>query len=134
MIQLTFSEERKLKKQCSTPGVHMRNMHGAKMNFRYSKPFVLYVICSIWFEFYIRDLIIEMLRHGQIIDRFLLSLDWEEYFSDVSQRHLRRILSNHFPLMLGCGVGSRGSRHFKFENVAAIGGFCRASKNLVGFI
>jgi hypothetical protein len=57
MIQLTFSEERKLKKQCFTPGVHTRNMHGAKMNFRYSKPFfsmfsVPSLLFSSGFKFY----------------------------------------------------------------------------------
>jgi hypothetical protein len=36
---------------------------------------------------------------------------------DVSQRRLPRILSVHFSLMLDCGVGSRSSRYFKFENM-----------------
>jgi hypothetical protein len=39
------------------------------------------------------------------IDRFLLCLEWEEYFSVVSQRRLPRLLSDHFPLILDCGVG-----------------------------
>jgi hypothetical protein len=69
-----------------------------------------------------------------IIDRFFLSLEWGKYFSDVSQRHLPRILFDYFLLMLDCGVGSRGSRYFKLENVATIKGFCRASKDLVGFL
>jgi hypothetical protein len=38
-------------------------------------------------------------------------------FSIVSQRHLPKLLSNHFLLMLDCGVGSRGSRYFKFGNM-----------------
>jgi hypothetical protein len=64
-----------------------------------------------------RGLIIEMLRHGlELIDSCYL-LEWEEYFLDVSQRRLPRLLSDHFPLMLDCGVGSRGSRYFKFENM-----------------
>jgi hypothetical protein len=40
---------------------------------------------------------------------FLLSLDWEEYFLDVSQIRLPRFLLDHFPLMLDYGAGSRGS-------------------------
>ena len=51
------------------------------------------------------------------IDRFLLSPKWEEYFSDISHRHLTRLLSDHFSLMLYCGVVSRGSNYFKFENM-----------------
>jgi hypothetical protein len=51
------------------------------------------------------------------IDRFLLYTEWEEYFSDATQRRLPQLLSNHFPLMLDCGVGCRASRSFKFENM-----------------
>jgi hypothetical protein len=51
------------------------------------------------------------------IDRFLLSTKWEEYFPNVSQRHLPRILSDHYPLLLDCGVGRRGRGSFKFENM-----------------
>jgi len=51
------------------------------------------------------------------IDRFLLYTEWEEYFPDVSQRRLPRILSNHYPLLLVCGVGRRGRGSFKFENM-----------------
>jgi hypothetical protein len=43
------------------------------------------------------------------IDRFLLATEWEE---NVTQRRLPRLLSDHFPLMLDCGVGSRGRRYF----------------------
>jgi hypothetical protein len=40
-----------------------------------------------------------------------------EYFSDVSQRRLSRLLSDYFPLMLDCGVGSIASKYFKFEKM-----------------
>jgi hypothetical protein len=51
------------------------------------------------------------------IDRFLLSLKWEEHFPDVSQKPLPRILSDHFPLSLDCGAPRGGSWYFKFENM-----------------
>jgi exonuclease III len=51
------------------------------------------------------------------IDRFLFSLDWEEQFLDVVQRRLPRLLSDHFPLMLDCGVSTRSGGYFKFEKM-----------------
>jgi hypothetical protein len=51
------------------------------------------------------------------IDRFLLSPEWEKYFPEVSQRHLPRLLSDHYPLLLDCGVGRQGRGSFKFENM-----------------
>jgi hypothetical protein len=50
------------------------------------------------------------------IDKFLLSMDTEEKFPNISQR-LHRILSDHFSLLLDCGGLGRGSRYFKFENM-----------------
>jgi len=51
------------------------------------------------------------------IDRFLLSIEWEEYFPEVSQRCLPRLLSDHYPLLLDCGVGRQSRGSFKFENM-----------------
>jgi hypothetical protein len=51
------------------------------------------------------------------IDRFLFSHDWEEQFLDVVQGRLHRLLSDHFMLILDCGVPSRRSPYFKFENM-----------------
>jgi hypothetical protein len=51
------------------------------------------------------------------IDRFLLSRDWEEQFLDVFKRRLPRLFSYHFHLLLDCGVVSRRSQYFKFENM-----------------
>jgi hypothetical protein len=65
------------------------------------------------------------------IDRFLLSPKWGEQFLDVSQRRLPRILLDHFPLMLDCGVSGGGSRYFKSENVVKIKGFLGAGENMV---
>jgi endonuclease/exonuclease/phosphatase family metal-dependent hydrolase len=45
-----------------------------------------------------------------IIDRFLLSCDWEAQFLDVSKRRVSRILSDHFSLLLDCGVVVKSSR------------------------
>ena len=50
------------------------------------------------------------------IDLFLLSEEWEEYFPDISQRQLPRLLSDHI-LLLDCRVERRGSRPFRFENM-----------------
>jgi hypothetical protein len=51
------------------------------------------------------------------IDRLLFSPNWEERFSDVVQRRLSRLLSDHFPLKLDCGVSNRSGGYFKFENM-----------------
>jgi hypothetical protein len=36
------------------------------------------------------------------LDRFLLYLDWEAHFLDVSQKRLPRVLSDNFPFLLDC--------------------------------
>jgi endonuclease/exonuclease/phosphatase family metal-dependent hydrolase len=51
------------------------------------------------------------------IDRFLFSADWDGHFSTISQKRLPRVLSDHFPKMLECGVFQRGARPFRFENM-----------------
>jgi len=51
------------------------------------------------------------------IDRFLPSTKWEEKFPKASQRHLSRLLSDHYPLLLDCGVGRQSRGSFKFENM-----------------
>jgi hypothetical protein len=51
------------------------------------------------------------------IDRFLVSLDWEEHFPDLLQCRLPRPLSNHFPILLDSKGLSSGSHSFKFENM-----------------
>jgi hypothetical protein len=51
------------------------------------------------------------------IDRFLYSTDWEDHFPAIHQKHLPRLLSDHYPLMLECGDFSRGKRPFRFENM-----------------
>lgn len=38
------------------------------------------------------------------IDKFLFSPYWKAQFPNVSQRRLPRFLSNHFPVMLDCGI------------------------------
>jgi len=51
------------------------------------------------------------------IDRFLVSLEWEERFPEVIQKRLPRLLSDHFPLLLDCGAPREGNKYFKFENM-----------------
>ena len=52
-----------------------------------------------------------------MIDRFLISPDWEARFLGVSQKRLLRICSDHFPLLLDSVNGPRDKRLFKFENM-----------------
>jgi hypothetical protein len=56
-------------------------------------------------------------RAGSRLDRFLISTYWEEYFLDVCQKRLPRVLSDHFPVKLECGTGRRGQIPFRFENM-----------------
>lgn len=51
------------------------------------------------------------------VDRFLLSLDWEAHFPNVSQRRLPKNLSDHFSLLLHCVDVVRSRGYFKFENM-----------------
>jgi hypothetical protein len=45
------------------------------------------------------------------------SPDWEAQFLDVFQKRIPRILLDHFPLLLHCGVAVGSSQYFKFENI-----------------
>ncbi|KAG2683697.1 hypothetical protein I3760_10G044500 [Carya illinoinensis] len=42
------------------------------------------------------------------LDRFILSSSWEEHFPDLCQKRLPRLCSDHFPIVLDCGVFMRG--------------------------
>jgi hypothetical protein len=54
---------------------------------------------------------------GSRLDRFLISTEWEESFPEAIQKRLPRALSDHFPVMLVCGMGRRGRTPFRFENM-----------------
>ena len=50
-------------------------------------------------------------------DKFLFSAYWEDMFPYVSQQHLSRLLSDHFPIVLEGGSFQRGRMLFRFENM-----------------
>ena len=49
------------------------------------------------------------------IDRFLVSNDWENYFSGVIQTTLPRPISDHCPILLDAGGIRKGPTPFRFE-------------------
>ena len=51
------------------------------------------------------------------IDRFLVSGDWESYFSRITQITLPRPVSDHFPILLDGGGIRSGPSPFRFENM-----------------
>ena len=51
------------------------------------------------------------------LDRFIVSEDWECYFSGVVQSLLPIIVSDHCPILLDCGGTRKGSSPFRFENM-----------------
>ena len=52
-----------------------------------------------------------------ILDRFLLSVDWEEKFPSICQCQLSRSLLDHFPILLKGGNLQGGKKSFRFENM-----------------
>jgi len=51
------------------------------------------------------------------LDRFLVSVEWEEKFPDLIQKRLPRLLSDHFPICLVAAELERGKSPFRFENM-----------------
>ncbi|RVW30380.1 Transposon TX1 uncharacterized 149 kDa protein [Vitis vinifera] len=51
------------------------------------------------------------------LDHFLISEDWENHFSGVSQCTLPRPVSDHYPILLDGGGVRRGPIPFRFENM-----------------
>jgi hypothetical protein len=51
------------------------------------------------------------------IDRFLVSLGWEERYPGVLRKRLLCLYSDHFPIILACCGRMGGRASFKFENM-----------------
>ena len=51
------------------------------------------------------------------LDCFLVSIDWEELFSDSVQRRMARPFSDHFSICLESLVSTRGKTPFRFQNM-----------------
>jgi len=51
------------------------------------------------------------------LDRFLVSIDWEELFPESVQRRMARPFSYHFPICLESLLSARGKTPFRFENM-----------------
>ncbi|CAL5401981.1 unnamed protein product [Camellia sinensis] len=51
------------------------------------------------------------------IDRFLVTMGWEEHFSEVVQLRLPRPVSDHWPILLDSGGIRHGPTLFRFENM-----------------
>ncbi|WMV41830.1 hypothetical protein MTR67_035215 [Solanum verrucosum] len=49
-------------------------------------------------------------------DRFLLSEEWDDCFSNIKQSPLQRLASDHIPLALQGGSWIKKKNYFKFEN------------------
>ena len=51
------------------------------------------------------------------LDCFLFTPSVEEHFTLLAQRHLPRLCSDHFPILLECGFIQNGRSPFQFENM-----------------
>nr|XP_033508775.1 uncharacterized protein LOC117273689 [Nicotiana tomentosiformis] len=50
------------------------------------------------------------------IDRFLISEEWDDSFSNIKQIPLQRLASDHIPVALQGGTWNRNKNYYKFEN------------------
>jgi hypothetical protein len=56
-------------------------------------------------------------RSRSRLDRFLCSSSMIDHFSNIVQRRLPRLLSDHFPILLSCGFMQKRKSPFRFENM-----------------
>jgi hypothetical protein len=88
------------------------------MGLPFSRPFGSRMARSIpcnLFPFWLKNQKIK--KKKKMYSCLIMYLEWEERFPEVTQRRLPRLLSDHFPLLLDCGVPREGNEYFKFENM-----------------
>ncbi|KAG5618937.1 hypothetical protein H5410_018761 [Solanum commersonii] len=54
---------------------------------------------------------------ASIIDRFLISPEWNDCFNAINQLALPSVVSDHRPILLKCGDWESNPSYFKFENM-----------------
>jgi endonuclease/exonuclease/phosphatase family metal-dependent hydrolase len=51
------------------------------------------------------------------LDRFLVSTEWNLRYSNLVQKKLTQVCSDHAPIILGGGIRQDGKRPFKYESM-----------------
>ena len=68
------------------------------------------------------------------LDNFLVSNEWEDHFSGISQFTLPRMAFDHCPIILKGGGGKKDKTPFIFENIWLLTKGSEASEKLVDWV
>ncbi len=110
------------------------HMDHCKGNYRYSLDLWNLQHAAVKWILLIWGIIIGVLLPSSMsrLDRFLVSPDWEEHFSNVHHKLFPRPLSDHFPILLDISGLPSVKGSFKFENMwLNSGGICGESEIMV---